>query len=153
MIGLFTERLLIRDYNIDDLKDYHEILSDNSVMYYLQDIKTNNFEESKDNFIKVLNDKDSNERKFYHFKIENKITKEFIGCIGYTVLNFASYGKSVHIGYFLKEKYWNNGYITEALKRLIQFAFEENDVYRLHTGCHKENIASEKIVVKHLHFV
>ena len=104
MIELFTDRLIIRDYIIDALENYHEILSDHKVMYYLQEIKTENIEESRKGFMNVLNDQNSDERKFYHFKIENKITQEFIGGIGYTVIENTTYGKLVHIGYFILEK-------------------------------------------------
>jgi ribosomal-protein-alanine N-acetyltransferase len=148
MIKLFTNRLIIRDYVIEDLDDYHNILSDNKVMYYLQGIKTKNFEDSRENFMQVISDQKSEERKFYHFKIENKITNDFIGSIGYTVLGNTPYGKLVHMGYFIMEKYWNNGYTTEASKRIIEFAFDENNVYRIHTGCFKDNIYSEKIMQK-----
>ena len=148
MINLFTERLIIRDLNINDLENHHEILSDNKVMYYLQDIKTNSIEESKENLLQAINDINSKDRRFYFFLIENKNTKEFIGEIGYTVTNDTIYGKLVHLGYFIKEKYWNNGFTTEALKRVIEFAFEENNVYRISTGCVKENISSEKVMQK-----
>jgi ribosomal-protein-alanine N-acetyltransferase len=50
----------------------------------------------------------------------------------------------VHLGYFIKEKHWDKGYTTEAVKRIIEFAFNENNVYRIHTGCHKENNNMEK---------
>jgi ribosomal-protein-alanine N-acetyltransferase len=148
MIKLYTERLILRDYIIDDLVNYHEILSDNKVMYYLQDIKTKSIKESKENFLRVIKDQESKERKFYHFKIENKNMDEFIGCIGYTVIENTPYGKLVHMGYFIMEKYWNKGYTTEAVKRMIEFAFIENNVYRIHTGCFKENIFSERIMQK-----
>ena len=148
MIKLFTDRLLIRDYVIDDLDNHHRLLSDSIVMYYLQDIKTENIEESKENLLKVLNDQGSNERKFYHFVIENKNTNEFIGGIGYTVTDNTPYGKLVHIGYFILKNYWNKGFTTEALKRVIEFAFDENNVYRIHTGCIKENKYSERIMQK-----
>jgi hypothetical protein len=39
MIKLFSERLIIRDYVVEDLNNHHELLSDDTVMYYLQDIK------------------------------------------------------------------------------------------------------------------
>ena len=117
-------------------------------MYYLPDIKTTNIDESKNGFMNVLNDQIAHERKFYHFKIENKITFEFIGGIGYTVTENTPYGKLVHIGYFILEKYWNNGYTTEALNKIIEFAFVQNNAYRLHTGCHKENTVSEKVMQK-----
>ena len=54
----------------------------------------------------------------------------------------------VHLGYFILAKYWNNGFTTEALKRVVEFAFEENNVYRISTGCVKENIGSEKVMLK-----
>jgi ribosomal-protein-alanine N-acetyltransferase len=146
MIKLFTDRLIIRDYIINDLGNYHEILSDNNVMYYLQDIKTKNIDESEENFMKVINDQKSNERKFFHFKVETKNINEFIGSIGYTLLENTPFGKLVHMGYFIMEKYWNNGYTTEAVKKLVEFAFNENNVYRIHTGCFKENIFSERIM-------
>ncbi|MCL1812106.1 MAG: GNAT family N-acetyltransferase [Treponema sp.] len=148
MITLFTERLLIRDYVIDDLNNHHKLLSDAAVMYYLPDIKTETIEQSKENLLKVINDQGSNERKLYHFVIESKNTNEFIGGIGYTVLDNTPYGKLVHVGYFILKHYWNKGYTTEALKRIIEFAFNENNVYRIHTGCLKDNVYSEKIMQK-----
>jgi ribosomal-protein-alanine N-acetyltransferase len=148
MVKLFSDRLIIRDPNINDLKNHHELMSNNNVMYYLQDIKKNSIEESEDNLIKTINDIKSKDRKYYFFIIENKISNEFIGEIGYTVLDNTPYGKLVDLGYFINEKYWNKGYTTEALKRVIEFAFEENDVYRIKTGCIKENIGSEKVMQK-----
>ena len=146
MIKLYTERLLIRDYVIDDLANHHSLLSDANVMYYLQDIKTETPEESKENLMRVLDDQGSEQRKLYHFVIEEKTTNEFIGSIGYTVLENTPFGKMVHMGYFILNDYWNKGYTTEALKKVIEFAFTENNVYRIHTGCVKENIYSEKIM-------
>ena len=148
MIKLFTERLLIRDYVFDDLNNHHRLLSDATVMYYLQDIKTESIKESKENLYKVINDQGSSERELYHFVIEIKNTNEFIGGIGYTVSDNTPFGKLVHMGYFLLKDYWNKGYTTEALKRVMEFAFSENNVYRIHTGCLKENIYSEKIMQK-----
>jgi len=148
MIKLFTERLIIRDLEFNDLENHHKLLSDKNVMYYLQDIQTSNLDESKENLNNVINDQNKKDRKYYFFIIENKETKEFIGEIGYTVINNTPYGKLVHLGYFILENYWNKGYVTEALKKLIEYSFEENNVYRIHTGCSKDNKYSEKIMIK-----
>ena len=148
MIKLYTDRLIIRDYCINDLDDHHNLLSDNKVMFYLQDIKTNNLEESKANLERILNDQKSNERNYYFFVIEEKTKNEFIGSIGYTVLDNTSYGKFVDLGYFILENYWNMGFTTEALKKVIEYSFNENNVYRIRTGCLKENISSEKVMLK-----
>jgi ribosomal-protein-alanine N-acetyltransferase len=86
--------------------------------------------------------------KYYFFGIEDRHTKEFIGEIGYTVMQETPCGKLVHMGYFIKEAFWNMGYTSEAVKRVIKFAFEEDNVYRISTGCAKENVYSEKIMQK-----
>jgi ribosomal-protein-alanine N-acetyltransferase len=148
MINLFSERLIIRDHLIEDLIGHHELLSDEISMKYLPDIKTLTLEESKNNLLKSINEITSKNRKLYFFRMENKITKEHIGEIGYTVEKETSVGKVVGLGYFIREKYWNKGYTTEALKRIIEFAFLENNVYRISTGCLKENKGSEKVMQK-----
>ena len=148
MIKLFTERLIIRDLCIEDLHNHHELMSDNTVMDYIQDIKTNSIEESKENLLMAINDIGSKDRKYYFFAIENKVTEEFIGNIGYTVMLNTSFGKLVELGFFIKENQWNKGYTTEAVKRILEFAFEEDNVYRVKTGCVKENAASERVIQK-----
>jgi ribosomal-protein-alanine N-acetyltransferase len=73
--------------------------------------------------------------------MENKITQEYIGEIGYTVKKNRPFGKIVDLGYFTKEKYWHKGYTTEAVKRIIEYAFKENHVYKITTGCLKDRRA------------
>jgi RimJ/RimL family protein N-acetyltransferase len=34
------------------------------------------------------------------------------------------------MGFFIKKDHWNKGYATEALKRVIEFAFNENNMCR-----------------------
>ncbi|GHT53170.1 N-acetyltransferase [Spirochaetia bacterium] len=148
MINLYTERLLIRDHILDDLNTHHELLSDEVSMRYLPDIKTKNIKESEQNLMKAIEDAKLKNRTFYFFRIENKLTKEFIGEIGYTVSQDTPFGKLVDMGYFIKEKYWNQGYTTEALKKVMEYAFKEDNVYRISTGCIKENIGSENVMKK-----
>ena len=148
MIQLHTERFLISDLTLDDFTEHHTLLSDERVMRYLQDIKTSSISESKENLIKAVEESLSSNRKLYFLKIEDKNSKEFIGEIGYTVIEETPFGKMVHLGYFIKEKYWGKGYTTEALQRIIEFAFCENNVYRISTGCVKENAGSEKVMQK-----
>jgi ribosomal-protein-alanine N-acetyltransferase len=148
MVQLYTERLIIRDHVLNDLMEHHELLSDEKSMRYLPEIKTKNLSESRKNLIKSIEAANSEDRKLYFFRIENKNTKEYIGEIGYTVTKETPFGKIVDMGYFTKEKYWGNGYTTESLKRVIEYAFEDNNVYRISTGCIKENKGSEKVMIK-----
>jgi RimJ/RimL family protein N-acetyltransferase len=147
-INLETERLILRDHTIEDFNSHHSLLSDENIMYYLQDIKTTTLEESKLNLLNAIEDICSNNRTKYFFRIENKVTNEHIGEIGYTVTDFTPVGKLVHLGYFTYQRHWNKGYVTEAVKEVIRFAFEDNDVFRISTGCIKDNLGSERVMQK-----
>ena len=147
-IMLTTKRLLIRDHKISDLNTHHQLLTNAKTMHYLKDIMTYTLEESRENLKISIQEIDNPERTKYFLRIEDKVTKEHIGEIGYTVIQFTPAGKVVQLGYFSYDKFWGKGYITEAVKELIRFAFEENDVIRIGSGCLKENVGSEKIMQK-----
>lgn len=148
MIFLQTERCIIRDHNQKDLMTHHALLSDKKVMYYLQDIATTSLEESQENLTKAINEIDKLHRQFYFLRIEDKKTKAHIGEIGYTVTNRLPIGKLVGMGYFIHASFWGRGFTAEALKEVIRFAFEEDDVFRISCGCIKDNIASEKVMIR-----
>jgi ribosomal-protein-alanine N-acetyltransferase len=148
MVTLETNRLILRDYKKEDLEEYYRLKSDKETMYYLQDILLDSMEEAREDLDNVLLDQLSKNRSFYFLHLTLKETNEVVGSIGYTVMNLTPVGKLVHLGYFTYPKFWGNGYVTEAARRLIQYAFEEDDVYRITTGCLQENVGSEKVMMK-----
>lgn len=148
MIYLETERLILRDYTDKDFDEYYQLKTDFKTMYYLQDIQLFTKEEGYEEFHMVLNDMKKSERKFYFMHIELKDSHEQVGSVGYTVKDITPVGKIVHAGYFIYPKFWGQGYTTEAFKRVLEFAFLDNDVYRVSTGCLAENVGSERVMQK-----
>jgi ribosomal-protein-alanine N-acetyltransferase len=55
---------------------------------------------------------------------------------------------AAEIGYTISRKQWNRGYTTEAVRRLLSFAFESLDVNRVEALCFPENIASARVMEK-----
>ncbi|MDE5590825.1 MAG: GNAT family N-acetyltransferase [Acetatifactor sp.] len=145
---LETRRLILRDYEESDKTAYFKLKSDSKTMYYLQDIQLFTQEESDIEFAKILQDQKSKDRKFYFLHMELKDSHEQVGSVGYTVNDNTPVGKLVGAGYFIFPQFWNQGYVTEAFKRVLEFAFLENNVYRITTGCLSENIGSEKVMQK-----
>jgi ribosomal-protein-alanine N-acetyltransferase len=143
-----TSHLIIRDYEERDFQEYFRLKHNPKTMYYLQDIQLKTEKEAEKEFRGILEDQKSPSRIFYFFHVELKGSHETIGSSGYTVKDFTPVGKLVHAGYFFYPIYWGRGYATESFQRIIQYAFEENGVYRLTTGCLAENIGSEKVMIK-----
>ena len=148
MIQLVTERLVLQDYQAEDFTAYFQLKSHGETMRYLQDIQLYCAEEAQADFAHVLQDKLAEKRKYYFFNLLLKDAMAPIGSMGYTVEQESPVGKFVHAGYFMYPEFWGKGYGTESFRRLLEFAFCEQNVYRLSTGCLKENIGSERIMQK-----
>jgi len=146
MIHLKTERLIIRDYLPTDIDDFHRLISDPKTMYYLQDVMTRSLEESRQNLEVAINEAQSPNRAKYFFAIEHIETVAFIGTVGYTVTETTPVGKLVHVGYWMLPEHHGHGYMIEALRKVIRFAFEDGNVFRMSTGCLTENHASERVM-------
>jgi [ribosomal protein S5]-alanine N-acetyltransferase len=147
-IHIETTRLIIRDHIKEDFESHHKLFSDEKAMYYLPEIMTRSHAASLSNLQATIDDIHEPNRTKYFLRIESKLTKEHIGEIGYTVTDFTPLGKLVLLGYFIYPFHWNKGFTTEAAAALIHYAFDENDVYRITTGCLKENIGSERVMQK-----
>lgn len=143
MIRLETERLLLRDYMEADWNDLHRLLSDKENMYFLDDISTDNIEETAQNLRAAMLNEDG-----HYFAICNKGTGAFIGSVGYTITAKTPLGKVVHMGYFILPEYHGAGYTTEAVKKTLAFAFKSDGCIRVTTGCYKDNKASERVMQK-----
>ena len=52
------------------------------------------------------------------------------------------------VGYWLGEKYWHNGYMEEALKSVIEFAFNKVKLRRIDISAFSDNNASNALIKK-----
>jgi ribosomal-protein-alanine N-acetyltransferase len=78
--------------------------------------------------------------------IELKDGSKLIGTIGY--LNWSEDHKRIEIGYALSRDYWNQGYVTEAAKGLIDLFFRNSDLIRVEARCRLENVGSSRVMEK-----
>ena len=145
-IHLETARLRIRDHIPGDLPTHHLLLTDEQVMYYLQDIKTATQEESARNLEDAMCEIGDERRSRFFFRIEDKQTAAHIGEIGYTVSTWTPLGSIAEVGYFIHPAHWGKGYVAEALRAVMDFAFSQGGVFRMTAGCIKENEGSERVM-------
>ena len=141
MTILETERLILRDYRKSDLRDLHRLLSDKKTMYFLDELATNTLEETKSNLETAIANADG-----HYFCICGKATGSFTGSMGYTVTAATPLGKVAHLGYFLLPEHHRQGYAPEAAKRVLEFAFTQDNCVRITTACYRENDPSRKVM-------
>lgn len=138
MRKLETPRLVLRGFAKSDLNDYYEMLSNSNV--------------SIPNGTKPLKDIDEARKQITHMaksknnyaillKEENKV----IGCIGLNEDALRNINAR-NLGFVLNEKYWNKGYMSEALEVVIENAHEYAE--RLSMVVKVENKKSERIARK-----
>lgn len=149
MVVLETERLVLRNYRESDLPDYHKMMSDKENMYYLDPfgITTNSIDESNISLKNAVavNAKGSGCR----YCIALKENDELIGAVGYDITANLPVGKIADpMGWFVMPEYQNNGYITEAVKRVLEFAFLQDNCVRVVTACFKDNIPTQRVMAK-----
>ncbi len=138
-----TERLILRRLQLDDaVAIYHNINHDKEVLkYYLAPY----IEDEKDASVAgTLRFCDETER--YVFAIVLKETNEVIGMIN-QCSGMNRYFHSIEIGYAIGQKYWHNGYTTEATKAFIDFLFEKG-THKVFAGAIPENTRSIEVMKK-----
>ncbi|MEK6952154.1 MAG: GNAT family protein [Nanoarchaeota archaeon] len=85
-------------------------------------------------------------RNDYSFNIELKSEKKIIGSIGLTHVD--SFQGTAEVGYWLGEKYWRQGMMSEALTVILNLAFEKLKLRRINLFAYKENKASNALARK-----
>lgn len=145
---LTTKRLILRPIAKKDSKALIESVNNIKVSRYLLAVPyPYRMKDAKwwiNHCAKLLKEKP---RESYEFAIELKSEKKQIG--GIAVNHIDKFQGKATIGYWLGEKYWKQNYGSEALKALINFAFDKLKLRRLEAGVFKENMASAKLLEKH----
>lgn len=69
----------------------------------------------------------------------------FLGCCG---IEPHEDGRTVELGYWLGEPWWNQGYATEAAHALIDMVFRTRDIEQIDARCRVMNIPSRRVIQK-----
>jgi len=144
---LFTDRLILRDATAEDIHDVILNINNLNVSRYTCRLSFPYKMKDAKSYIKFCADTArKRKREAYNFVIELKSEKHVIGGMGFPEFN--SFSKSATLGYWLGEKYWKQGFVSEALESLIRFAFKKLKVRRLQAEVFRENKASIKLLKK-----
>ncbi|MBR5529544.1 MAG: GNAT family N-acetyltransferase [Oscillospiraceae bacterium] len=134
---LQTERLILREYTMEDFPKLFRVLSDPETMRYYP----KPYDEAGTKRWIQWSLQNYKEHGFGWWAIELKETGEFIGDCGITMQQID--GELLpEIGYHIHKDYWKKGYGKEAATAVRDWGFQNTDFPALYSYMHHENAAS-----------
>ncbi|OCQ95627.1 GCN5 family acetyltransferase [Oscillatoriales cyanobacterium USR001] len=127
-----------------DAKDLFEYAANPEVSKYTN---WNAHQSLKDSryFLNVVSERYKNSQ-LTEWGIVHKADRKLIGTCGFVEWDMSN--NRGEIGYALSQKYWRQGYMTEAVMVVIHFGFKKMDLNRIEARCQVENIASAGVMEK-----
>ena len=139
-----TDRLILRCLQEDDAPHFVELAGDYEVSKMTLNIPHPYSNDDAIQFIKgSIEAWEKGER--YAFAIVQKETDSFMGVIG---IHPEMRHSRAEVGYWIGVPYWGQGYMTEALQRVIQFGFETLNLNRIQASHRTDNPASGRVMEK-----
>jgi RimJ/RimL family protein N-acetyltransferase len=141
---LQTERLILRQMHPDDAPAVNTILNRdadiaNNVLSFPYPYPEGKFEEWLEHSTKAFTDGVG-----YQWMI---VTREGL-LIGNVGMGINHKHNRAGLGYWLDKPAWGKGYTTEAVRRVIQFGFDELKLNRIYAECFVDNVASARVMEK-----
>jgi len=129
MHSIYTEKLTLRPYTMNDSEVAHSYISDYENTRFLL-FTVENEDETRAFIKKTIEDYANDPQINYHYAIELSKAKKMIG------------------GWVLHKDYWGQGLGTHIVQTLIKFGFSELNLRRIYATCDTGNIGSCRIMEK-----
>lgn len=146
-IVIQTDRLILRPFKQEDLKDFFEYASVEGV----GEMAGWKHHESIEKTQEILNDFIKEDKTFAIVLKENNKVIGSLGIEKYgmeqALTEFYNY-QGREIGYVLSKTYWNKGLMSEAVKEVINYLFNDLDLDFLTCGYYDFNNQSKRVQEK-----
>ena len=139
-----TERLQLRPFELSDAKRISELCNNYNIYKSTLTLPYPYPIESALNWIPTHKENFDND-KLYDFAITDRNSGALYGAIG---LSNNKAHKNGEVAYWVGEEFWGNGYGTEALRAVIDFAFTHKNYHRIWARFFESNPASGRIMQK-----
>ncbi|MGG6310403.1 GNAT family N-acetyltransferase [Paenibacillus macerans] len=140
---LETERLMLREFTMEDEQEVHVYASDPFVVRHMV-WGPNSEEETREYLARMREMQNKEPREGYELAAVLKATGQLIGGCGLYLSGF----KQGEIGYCFNPLFWRQGYATEAARALLALGFQELGLHRIYATCRPDNSGSAKVMQK-----
>ena len=142
-INIVGEKVRIRPVMVTDAPDAYSLVTDDAVLSRLLWEGPANGAEMADTYRRWQ--KELKTGKWYSFAIERVDQPGLIGCIGPRLI---THPQQADIGYWLGVPYWNQGYMTDAVRLICYLSFKYLEVVRIYATVMVGNIGSRRVLEK-----
>ncbi|BDD04706.1 GNAT family N-acetyltransferase [Aureibacter tunicatorum] len=136
-----TKRLILRELNVGDARDFYDLNEDKEVLKYTGDVGFQDVEEAK-TFLSGYSDYKKN--GYGRWAVVLKESGRFLGWCG---LKLNEEGL-VDLGYRFFRNEWGKGYATESAIASLNYGFENLDLDDVIARSDRNNVASIKVIEK-----
>lgn len=141
---LATQRLTLRQLVIDDKQAIFSLRSDSEINKYLDRPPCNTIDDAA-NFINKVNE-NINKNMALYWAITLSGQNKLVGTI--CLFSFSDENESCEIGYELLPNFQGRGIMREAVKKVIDYAFNTIGVQKIEASLHRDNQPSIKLLEK-----
>ncbi|MBC7876130.1 MAG: GNAT family N-acetyltransferase [Anaerolineales bacterium] len=137
-----TVRLILRKPSMDDAPAvFAGWVQDSEVTYFLTWLPHKNIGQTESMLTRAIAAWDGDSR--FPYMITLKESGTVIGMIDPQIE-----GHKIAIGYVMNKDYQGKGYMTEATRAIIDWAFGQQSIYRVYATTDVENFASQRVLEK-----
>ena len=136
MMRIETERLVLKKLVEADKERLVSLIGDFRVSKTLSNVPYPYTFDDADEWLKIVDNEEFNLNIF--------LNDDLIGGVGLTPTEDDFY----ELGYWLGVEYWEQGYATESVRGLINYAKSNTPCEKFKANVYKENIASAKVLEK-----
>jgi len=142
-IELLGDKIRLRPIHQSDAADAYQLVTDNAVLANLAWDGPADEAEISETYHRRETEFDVDEN--CDLAIERVDEPGLMGCI---TARFPRHPRQADIGYWLGVPYWNQGYMTEAVRLVCHFSFVYLDAARAYATAFTSNVASRKVLEK-----
>ena len=142
---LSTERLMLRPFIQADFNFLKEHFTKEGVTKFLYDMEPPTTDERVQEVLEWCMDSESGDHMRWGIALKEN-PDNLIGTCGFHCYDEAN--NAAEVGYDLSDEHWRNGYMSEALKEILIFGFEELNLHKVSAYVYPENTASSSLLEK-----
>lgn len=142
MANITTDRLLLRPIYLSDAEDVHEYSKNPNVGPNAGWKPHEDMPET----IKIMSEFFIGQKNTWGITIKG--IEKIIGSIGFVEDKKRNNPRSYMLGYAIGERHWGKGYMTEAAKASLRYAFEVLGAEIISVYCYPFNSRSKKVITK-----